>query len=536
MSRATLTRLFAASGAAALLLTGCTSGVDASAGAGADTTRLRVAYGWYPTCFDYGQSNPFALFGRQVLDTLLSEDPETGEFEPYLAKSWKSLDGGRAYEFTIRDGVTFSNGEKLTAQVVADNFETLWKLAEQGVSPTPGAYLRNYDRAEALDARTVRVSFKKPNAGFLQANSEGQFGIIAPESLAKSPKERCAEGTIGSGPFVLDEAVQDERVEYVKREGYDWAPDAYGRDGAASLERVTIQIVPEESLRAAGVVSGEYDLAYSMTETGLAQAKGQNGVKTVLASDRSVVNTFVVNTADPVLADPAVRQAIQRGINREELVSAFYGKGVEPATDVVSPGHPSYKDRGELLGHDPEYSASVLDRAGWVKGKDGIRVKDGQQLRLSLAFSAGDIGSAESGWEYVKNGLADIGVAIDLKRVSDAEQADLRKSGKWQLAVYQGASRGDADGIAAFYSTRLSTWAGQSPRPKADGPLAEQAATVDPEKRHSLVDRAVTEIVTQAYGIPLFDSAQVLLARSAVRDLTFPVNAWEPILYRVTKK
>ncbi|MET9555587.1 ABC transporter substrate-binding protein [Streptomyces sp. NPDC006645] len=531
MIRATLTRSFAACGAAALLLTGCTGGADSSG----DTAHLRVAYGWYPTCFDYAQSNPYAIFGRQVLDTLLSHNPSTGELEPYLAESWRSLDGGRAYEFTIRDNVTFSNGEKLTPQVVADNFETLWELAEQGVSPTPGAYLRGYDHAEALGGQKVRVEFKEPNAGFLQANTEGQFGIIAPESLAKSPKERCAEGTIGSGPYVLREAVQDERVEYVRREGYDWAPAVFGRTGASALDRVTVQIVPEESLRAAGVLAGEYDLAYSMTETGLAQAKNQDGVKAVLAPNRGVVNNFVTNTSDPVLADPSVRQAIQLGIDRDELVDTFYGEGVEPATDVVSRGHPFYTDHSALLGYDPARSRSILDDAGWVKGADGVRAKDGRRLELTLTYASTDIGSAASGWEYVKSGLADIGVALELKQVSEAEQADLRESGDWQLAVYQGASRGDADGIAAFYSTRLSTWDGQTPRPEVDGPLAEQAATVDPRKRRALVDKAVTAIIEQAYGIPLFDSAQVLLVRTSVRDLTFPINSWEPILYRVQK-
>lgn len=535
MTRAPLKGLLAATATTALLLSGCSGGADASAD-GSSPTHLRVAYGWYPTCFDYAQANPFALFGRQVLDTLLSENPETGKLEPYLATSWRSLDEGRAYEFTLRDGVTFSNGEKLTAKVVADNFDTLWKLAEQGVSPTPGAYLRGYDHAEAVGKRKVRVEFKEPNAGFLQANSEGQFGIIAPESLAKTPKQRCAEGTIGSGPFVLDEAVQDERVEYVQREDYDWAPAAFGRTGASALKRVTFQIVPEESLRAAGTVSGEYDLAYSMTETGLAQAKGKDGITTVLAPDRSVVNSFVTNTSDPLLADASVRQAIQRGIDREEFVSTFYGKGVEPATDVVSRSHPYYTDRGKQLGYDPALSRRILDRAGWEKGKGGVRTKDGKRLKLTLTYSKSDIGATASGWEYIKSGLAEIGIALELKPVSEAEQADLRKSGDWQLAVYQGASRGDADGIAAFYSTELATWDGQKPRPEVDKPLAEQAGTVDPKKRRTLVDEAASKIVEQAYGIPLYDSAQVLLARDSVRGLTFPVNSWEPLLYRVQKK
>ncbi|MFD6095836.1 ABC transporter substrate-binding protein [Nocardiopsis flavescens] len=533
MTHRTRPSLLAAPAAAVLLLTGCGGG-DAAAGS-ADTSHLRVAYGWYPTCFDYAQSNPFALFGRQVLDTLLSENPDTGELEPYLAESWEAAEDARTFEFTIREGVTFSNGQELTPEVVADNFTTLWDLAEQGVSTTPGTYLRGFDHAEAVDGRTVRVVFDEPNAGFLQANTEGQFGIIAPESLALSPEERCARGTVGSGPFVLEEAVRDERVEYVRRDGYDWAPASFGRTGEAALERITFQIIPEESVRAAGVLAGDHDIAYSITESGLAQAEGDERVHSVLAADRSVVNTLVVNTSDPVLSDPAVRRALQHGIDREELVSTFYGEGVEPATDVVSAGHPNHTDRGDLLAYDPGLSRSLLDEAGWTEDSEGVRSKDGRELRVSLTYVTGTIGADASGWEYLQSRLDDIGVRLDLSPVSDAEQADLQTSGDWQLVVYQGASRGDADGIAAFYSTENTVWGAQAPRPDVDGLLADQAAAIDPQERRDLVDRAVTTLLEEAYGIPLYDSSQVLLVSGSVSGLTFPVNSWEPILYSVEK-
>lgn len=518
--------------AATLLVAGCEDQETAHAN---DAKQLRLAYGWYPTCFDYAQSNPFALFGRQVVDTLLSQNSDTGALEPYLAERWRTLEDGRIYEFTIRDGVTFSNGEALSADVVAKNFQTLWRLAEEGVAPTVGAYLRGFERIEVVDSRTVRVVFREPNAGFLQANTEGQFGIVASETLSQTPEKRCQKGVIGSGPFVLDRAIQDERIEYVRREDYDWAPKAFGRKGPASLERVTIQIVPEESLRAAGVLNGEYDLAYSITKTGLAQAKGRDTVRVVTAPNRGVVNSFVVNTADPILSDRAVRQAIQRGINRSELATTFYGDGVEAASDIVSSGHPFYSDHSDLLAYDPELARRLLDKAGWAPGADGIRTKGNRPLEIGLTFVNGTIGSVESGWEYIQSQLAALGIRLELHPVSTAEQNDIRASNRWQLAVFQGASRGDADGIAAFYSTDYSVWKGQAPRPDVDRLLARQSFTADPQQRRSEVDDAVHKILDEGYGIPLFDSAQVLLVSSEVGGLTFPLNSWEPILYRVEK-
>ena len=68
-----------------------------------------------------------------------------------------------------------------------------------------------------------------------------------------------------------------------------------------------------------------------------------------------------------------------------------------------------------------------------------------------------------------------------------------------------------------------------------DGLLAEQAAAIDPQERRDLVDEAVTTLLEEAYGIPLYDSSQVLLVSESVSGLTFPVNSWEPILHPVEK-
>ena len=517
--------------ASALLLASCSNAETSDE----QTQELDVAYGWYPTCFDYAQSNPFAFFGRQVLDTLVSQDPETGEIQAFLAQEWEVSADATEYEFTLRQDVTFSNGEELNAEVVAENFETLWDLSEQGVSVTPGAYLRGFESAEVLDDFTLRITFGEPNAGFLQANAEGQFGIIAPESLEKSPEERCSEGTVGTGPFVLEETVQDERIVYTKREDYNWAAETYGHTGEAHIDTLTVHIVPEESVRASGVASGDYDVAYSITESGLSQAQGNDEVEPLLAPDRSVVNTLVVNSEDDVLAAREVRQALQHGIDREELVDTFYGEGVEPATDVVGNAHPFYQDRGQLLAFDPERSRELLEEAGWEEGDDGIRTRGDERLEISLTYVSESIGAEAAGWEYLQSRLAEIGIDLVLDPVSDAELADLQGSDDWQLTVYQGASRSDADGIAAFYSTELSVWGQQTGSAEIDALLEEQSATVDPDERQTLVDQAVGTILDEAYGIPLYDSSQVLLVSTEVDDLTFPLNSWEPLFYAASK-
>ena len=170
--------------------------------------------------------------------------------------------------------MTFSNGERLDAQVVADNFESQKRLGDSGFATTAKSHLANFTGAEVLDASTVALNFSEPSAGFLQAARSDTLAIIAPESLKKTPEERCAQGVIASGPFVQKELETNAKVVLARRDGYHWGSSLNKNKGEAYLDSITFLVVPESSVRIGGLTSGQLDAAIDIPSTDVDRAEG----------------------------------------------------------------------------------------------------------------------------------------------------------------------------------------------------------------------------------------------------------------------
>lgn len=241
---------------AGVLLTACGSGSDGG-GSGNDSGKpksggtLTFAVGSDAGCVDPQQvgSNESIYSVRQTVDSLTDQDPETGKIVPWLAKSWDINSDATEFTFHLRSGVTFSDGSKLTAQVVKDNFDAVPKLGALGVLAQ--GYLSSVKSTTAVDPLTVKVSFKEPNAQFLQATSTHSLGIESSASVKKTPQQKCSDGVVGSGPFVLKQYVQNQSITLAKRAGYDWGSSLWSKKGEAYLDKLVFKVVPEAGVRAA---------------------------------------------------------------------------------------------------------------------------------------------------------------------------------------------------------------------------------------------------------------------------------------------
>ena len=125
------------------------------------------------------------------------------------------------------------------------------------------SYVDGYVSTEVVDAYTVKVNFKNPNAAFLQATSTTNLGILAPASYRDhGVKDRNLGKLIGSGPFTLEEYTPETRIILKKREGYAWPSAVSDNKGAAYLDEIQFTYIPENGNRDGSVVSGEIDIAW----------------------------------------------------------------------------------------------------------------------------------------------------------------------------------------------------------------------------------------------------------------------------------
>ena len=354
-----------------------------------------------------------ALVGRQVLDSLVAQDLD-GSFVPWLAKSWKISDDQLTYTFTLRDDVTFTDGEKFNAEAVKANFDHI--TAESTASAHAAAMLgagAAYKDTTVVDEYTVAVNFTTPYAPFLQAASTSLLGFYSPAVLASSADKLKTGGpdvTIGTGPFILESYTPDQELVYTANPDYNWGPENADHTGPSDIENLTIRILPESSVRSGALTSDEVQVATNLTPNSISQIGDGYTVKS--AEYPGVPYSLYLNESYGVFADPLVREAFSIGFDLDSAVDSIFFGQFERAWSILGPTTPNSYD-ASLEGtweYDADKAGALLDQAGWTeRDSEGYRTKDGK--RLSARWIA---------WTPIPD---------DRAALADVIQSDLKKLG-----------------------------------------------------------------------------------------------------------
>jgi peptide/nickel transport system substrate-binding protein len=337
------------------------------------------------------------MVARHVLDNLVAVNTATGAVTPWLAESWEITGGGRIYTFRLRRGVKFHDGTPFNAEAVRFNFE--WTMSPD--RPRKGfRYIAmggtRYIKTDVLDEYTVRVYFREPHGAFLTFLSDGGTGIDSPAALRRLGDEYGNRGLIGTGPFMLQEWVRNDRVVLQRNPEYNWGARIFGRTGAAPLERITYRDMPEDPARAAAVETGEIHAA-QVTEPDAAALRGKANVRIVLVPKAGTVRMLLLNGGKSPTNDLKVRQAINAAINKPQLIRLPAWANIGRPAIAVLPSNmvpPEYRGQFNRLRDENEFDVErakrLLEEAGWRPGPDGIRVKGSERLVLDHVIISTD--------------------------------------------------------------------------------------------------------------------------------------------------
>lgn len=292
-----------------------------------------------------------------------------------LATEYGASQDGLTWTVKIRDDVSFTDGEPLTAEDVAFTYNTV----KEASSVNDFTML---DYAEAVDDTTVLFHMTRPFS--IWPYTMAVVGIV-PEHAYDSAA--YGSNPIGSGRYILK---QWDRGQQVILEAN---PDYYGE--APKMKRVTILFMEEDAAFLAAQ-AGEVDVAYTSATYSDQQVEGYSLASYASVDNRGFNLPAVEETKDQegrtvgndFTADVLVRRAINIGVDRQEMIDHVLNGYGSPAYSVCDQ-LPWYNEASQVE-YDPEEAAALLDQAGWTLGEDGVREKDGQKAELHLLYATGD--------------------------------------------------------------------------------------------------------------------------------------------------
>ncbi len=294
-----------------------------------------------------------------IYDTLVHRDASLN-LKPGLALSWRAVDP-TTWEFKLRKGVRFHDGEPFNAETVKFSFDRM--LDPKTRWPGAGA-LQLIKAVTVVDDGTVRFTTSQPWPSM--PRFLGYYGMIVPPGyLKQNGDDALARHPVGTGPYRFVRWVKDDRVELEAN------PDYWG--GRPKISRVVIRVIPTDAARVAELLAGSVQLANLVPPELFGALKTSSKTKLVVGKSLSVFFVIynLVNIAkDKPLADPRVRQALNYAIDRQAILASVMHNVGTPVATFCTAVMTGCDTSIPPFRYDPGRARALLREAGYADGFD----------------------------------------------------------------------------------------------------------------------------------------------------------------------
>jgi peptide/nickel transport system substrate-binding protein len=329
---------------------------------------------------------------RYVFDTLATS--EKGKLTPSLAESWKAVDD-TTWEFQLRKGVKFHNGEDFNADAVKFSIDRV--LNPDNKSPWRSRII-DISEVQVVADYTVRIKTKSP-IGTLVSSLLTIF-IVPPKYFKEVGPDKFAAAPVGTGPFKF--------VSFDKLTNFTVQAADNSWRGKPTLSQVTWKKIPEDSTRIAALEAGELDAASDLPPEIVDELKSKNiTVISVPIAQSNVIN--LRSTINSPLKDKLVRQAINYAVDKETILKTVMGgHGRVLDGQLVGPDSFGYCADLKAYPYDPSKAKELLQQAGYPNG-----------ITLSMAGSIGRYPKDKEVAQAVVGQLVDVGIKVNLEYVEN---------------------------------------------------------------------------------------------------------------------
>ncbi|WP_263118441.1 ABC transporter substrate-binding protein [Cellulomonas sp. RIT-PI-Y] len=506
---------------AGLLLAACGSGGsddDSTGGGGGGGDSILIGTTDKITTIDPAGSYDNGSFAvmNQVYPFLMNTPFGSPEVEPDIAES-AEFTSPTEYTVTLKDGLTFANGNDLTSSDVKFTFDRQLSIFESGADDGngPGSLLYNLDSVDAPDDTTVVFHLKTENDQVFPQILSSPAGPIVDEDVfspdALTPDQDIVDGQAFAGPYTITDYSQNDLVSYAAN------PDYQGLLGAPENDAVDVQYFTDASNLKLDIQEGNIDVAFrSLSATDIEDLRGNDDVQVVDGPGgeiRYIVFNFDTqpfgNTtaeADPAKA-LAVRQAVADLIDREEIASQVYKDTYTPLYSYVPEGLTGATESLKDLygdhegGPDADAATAALEAAGVET-----------PVTLNLQYSNDHYGPS-SGEEYalIKDQLESSGLfTVNLQTTEWVQYAKDRTSDvypAYQLGWFPDYS--DADNYLTPFFLTDNFLGNHYDNPTVNDLILQQAVTPDADERTALIEQIQGLVAQDLSTVPYLQGAQV---------------------------
>jgi len=498
--------------------------------------------------------------GSRIFYEPLAGYDNDGNFVPILAAEIPSVQNGglaadgRSVVWKLKQGVQWHDGKPFTADDLVFNWEY---AANPATAATTIATYRDI-KVEKLDSHSVRVVFQKPTPFWAEAFC-GTRGMIIPRHLFepyKGDKSREAPNNlkpVGTGPYRFVDFKPGDMVRgqinanyhEPNRPHFD-AIEMKGGGDAVSAARAVIQ-------------TGEFDYAWNMQvedEILLRLEKGGKGRAEIVSGGN--IEHILVNSTDPstevdgersslktrhpLFSDPAVREALNLLVDRQSVQDHIYGRtGVATANFLNNPER--FRSRSTKFEFNVDKANQLLEAAGWKRGADGVRAKDGKKLKI--VFQTSINAPRQKTQAIIKQACQKAGIELELKAVtasvyfsSDVANPDTYTKFYCDMQMYtQTMTQPDPQVFmeqftSAEVSTKANKWQGRNisrwRSDEYDKAFRAAESELDPVKRAALFVRMNDLVIASRHIIPVVFRPRVSAQASKLRA---PLSGWDNDLW-----
>jgi peptide/nickel transport system substrate-binding protein len=365
-----------------------------------------------------------------IFDSLVRKDAHFN-LQPWLATSWETPDT-LTYRFHLRTGVHFHNGQALTS---ADVKYTLDSMRNGTVITAKAGAFVHIDHVDAPDPATVVIHLKEADAALLWNLSDGAIGIV-PVGSGRD----FAFHPVGSGPFRFVSQMQDDEV-ILERSDNSWQPLPH-------IARIRFAVVPDAITRALELEKGSADVCINCMTADMVSALAKRPDLQVQSAPGTNLNYISFNVQDSVLRDVRVRQAIAYAMNRPLIIHSLWRDRAQLAESLLPPQHWAWTGDVQQYPYNPAKANALLDAAGWLRGKDGVR------FHLAMKTSTDETSRLLA--MILQQQLRDIGIALEVRSFEFATfYSDISKGAFQMYTLRWVGGNEDPDIFHYAYETRM---------------------------------------------------------------------------------